>query len=645
MKFSAILRRLGVAHDIVAATVAFYLSYLIVLGRAQTMATPGIYEKSLIFVISSSVVFYFFSLNRGAWRYASIPDLISIVKSATIISAGYVVSQFVYIRGENLPRTVPVLIWLFLIINLGGPRLIYRIIKEGGLTRAFTGIHRPHASSKHVLILGMTEVAGAYIRSVQTHQEHEIFIAGIVDDSLKNISKQMHGKRVLGTSFDLLTIKAQLAREGINAAELIIAGSLISKDDLSQLLERATQAGLKLSRLPIILQPLSIDEKLSILPKPVEISDLLNRPEISFKDVEVIRLIEAKTVLVTGAGGSIGSELIRQIAAFNPKEVVLCDMSEHFLYTIHLEMDEKHPELKFVPRIMDVRSESRVRAIFEEFRPDIVFHAAALKHVPLMEENVLEAINTNVLGTKICADAAAEFKTKRFVMISTDKAVNPTNVMGATKRAAEAYCQSLDLRCETTRFKTVRFGNVLGSNGSVVPRFAAQIAKGGPVTVTHPEVLRYFMTIPEAVALVLQASSHGDREMSERGKILVLDMGEPVLVAELAKRMIQLAGFRPGIDIQIKYTGLRPGEKLFEELFDPKEILEEHQNTIGYKVASPRLVDMRIMELALKNFSATTTDKNSNRGFTLLRKIVPEFHHPHYKSDRNIADVIAFPSV
>ena len=285
-----------------------------------------------------------------------------------------------------------------------------------------------------------------------------------------------------------------------------------------------------------------------------------------------------------------------------------------------------HPEIQFVPRIADVRNRERVRSLFDEFRPDIVFHAAALKQVPLMEENVLEAVKTNVLGTKNCADAAIEFEAAVFVMISTDKAVNPTNVMGATKRAAEAYCQSLDLRSEKTRFKTVRFGNVLGSNGSVVPRFAAQISKGGPVTVTHPKIVRYFMSIPESVALVLKASAHGNQIMEERGKILVLDMGEPVLITELAERMIQLAGLRPGIDIEIKFTGLRPGEKLYEELFDPSEVQESAESD-DYRVASPRLIDQQVLEKTLRDLAANTEREQSRQVLTLLKKIVPEFKY------------------
>jgi O-antigen biosynthesis protein WbqV len=419
----------------------------------------------------------------------------------------------------------------------------------------------------------------------------------------------------------------------------VVADLLLPTNELTNLVDRAVGAGLRITRLPDILRTANIRGNAHIDPKPLEVKDLLGRSEISMTNFEVTRLIEGKTVLLTGAGGSIGSELARQISDFNPKKFVLCDISEHFLYSIDMELSEKHPQLRFLPRIADVRNKERMNALFEEFKPDIVFHAAALKHVPLMEDNVLEAIKTNVLGTKNCADAAVEHGAGVFVMISTDKAVNPTNVMGATKRAAEAYCQSLDLKSEKTRFKTVRFGNVLGSNGSVVPRFAAQIAKGGPVTVTHPKIVRYFMTIPEAVTLVLQASAHGDRVVSERGKILVLNMGEPVLIAELAARMIQLAGLRPGVDIKIEYTGLRPGEKLYEELFDPSEIQESDQSE-SYKVASPRLVDNLVIDRTLRELTANALNENERHVLTLLKKIVPEFTHGEQHFANNMADVV-----
>ena len=622
-----ILKRFtGSVHDFLASAFSFFASFVIVAGLDGALATPGIYEKTLFFAIGSSVLFYFFSLNSGSWRYASIPDLTSIVKATTVAVITYVLVQFLYSRGEGLPRAVPVVLWLLLIAWLAGPRLLFRLLKEGGGVDIVTGISRPKSGSSQILIYCMNDIAEAYIRAVRLRSEKDVFIAGIIDDLEQNRGRTLQGKKVLGTLKDIGLIKELLQAKGILVTELVVADNMLSTHDLTVLVDRAVETGLRITRLPDILHTANIRGNAQFEPKPLEVRDLLGRSEVSITNFEVTRLIEGKTILLTGAGGSIGSELARQISEFNPKKFVVCDISEHFLYSIDMELREKHPELEFVPRIADVRNRERVRSLFDEFRPDIVFHAAALKHVPLMEENVLEAVKTNVLGTKNCADASIDFGVGVFVMISTDKAVNPTNVMGATKRAAEAYCQSLDLKSDTTRFKTVRFGNVLGSNGSVVPRFAAQISKGGPVTVTHPKIVRYFMTIPEAVTLVLQASAHGKQLLSERGKILVLNMGEPVLITELAERMIQLAGLRPGVDIKIEYTGLRPGEKLFEELFDPSEI-QESSEFDGYRVASPRLIDQQVLEKTLRELQSNAEREHSGHVLTLLRKVVPEFNY------------------
>src|SRR5690606_21065064 len=339
-----------------------------------------------------------------------------------------------------------------------------------------------------------------------------------------------------------------------------------------------------------------------------------------------------RVVMVTGAGGSIGSELSRQIAAIGPSMLAVTDSSEFMLYTLESELKHKCVGEKLVARILDVRDQPRVIQLIRDLKPDVIFHAAALKHVPMMEENPLEAIKTNVLGTRNVADAALAQGVETFVMISTDKVVNPTSIMGATKRAAEAYCQALDIQSTTTRFRTVRFGNVLGSNGSVVPRFREQIATGGPVTVTHPDIVRYFMTIPEAVRLVLHASAHAMSIGNGRGKIMVLDMGKPVRIADLAERMIRLAGFRPRVDIDIVHTGLRPGEKLYEELFDPSEVPDERTEE-GYVIASPRVIDRELLERTLAEISACAVSEDATRALELLQHIVPEYDRDGQKHD------------
>ncbi|MBN9251598.1 MAG: polysaccharide biosynthesis protein, partial [Mesorhizobium sp.] len=349
---------------------------------------------------------------------------------------------------------------------------------------------------------------------------------------------------------------------------------------------------------------------------------LLGRPEITADLEGVARLVSGRVVLVTGAGGSIGSELCRQIAEYRPDMLILTDSSEFHLYKLDMEIRENYPKLNVVTALVNVRDRGRVASVFARFRPKLVFHAAALKHVPMVENNAIEGIKTNLLGTRNVADAAVRQGVEHFVMISTDKAVNPTNVMGATKRAAEAYCQALDVTSQSTLFTTVRFGNVLGSNGSVVPRFQKQIMAGGPVTVTHPEIVRFFMTIPEAVCLVLNASAA--HIGSRRGDIMVLDMGKPVKIIDLAERMIQLAGFRPHTDISIVFTGLRPGEKLYEELFDPSEVNQKDPD-VPYFVASPRVIDKDVLHKTLAVLEGAIANEDQVRAVELLNHIVPEY--------------------
>ena len=448
-------------------------------------------------------------------------------------------------------------------------------------------------------------------------------MAGIVDDEATHRRRIVQGVKVVGSLMEIRQILAKFRRNGIEITEIIVTETT-DRIRLGEIVEMAMRLGLKASRLPSVTETSQIPSDGRIEPKPIDLGDLLGRPEVRADLESVAGLINDRVVLATGAGGSIGSELCRQIAMFGPKVLTITDSSEFHLYLLDMELRERYPHLKIVTRIMDVREMKRVERLFAEAKPEVVFHAAALKHVPLVEANPLEGIKTNLLGTRNVADAALQNGAETFVMISTDKAVNPTNVMGATKRAAEAYCQALDVASKKSRFKTVRFGNVLGSNGSVVPRFQEQIAQGGPVTVTHPHMVRFFMTIPEAVRLVLHASSHALAHLSERGKIMVLDMGEPVRIADLAERMIQLAGFRPHKDIEIVYSGLRPGEKLFEELFDPSEV-QDGRTEEGYVVASPRVIDKPLLMRTLSGIEAAAASENAMRAVELLSHIVPEY--------------------
>ena len=435
---------------------------------------------------------------------------------------------------------------------------------------------------------------------------------------------RIQGVKVYGRLKHLDQVAARFRARDLPISELVVAESNVDRTRLSEIVEAATAAGLKVTRLPNLTATSAVTSSTFIEPKPIELGDLLGRPEIDADFGQVADLIEGRTVLATGAGGSIGSELCRQIATFRPRRLILTDSSEYLAFLLDNELRDAHPDLEIVTLLMNVRDRNRVEAVLAQYRPDAVFHAAALKHVPLVEANPLEAIKTNVLGTRNVADAAIANEATAFVMISTDKAVNPTNIMGATKRAAEAYCQALDMISQKTRFKTVRFGNVLGSNGSVVPLFREQIAAGGPVTVTHPDIVRYFMTIPEAVRLVLNASAHALARQAERGKIMVLDMGKPIRIVDLAERMIQLAGYKPRIDIDIVFTGLRPGEKLYEELFDPSEVQHE-QTEEGYFVAAPRVIDKAFLHRTLSGIKTAADREDARRAVELLSHLVPEY--------------------
>jgi O-antigen biosynthesis protein WbqV len=363
----------------------------------------------------------------------------------------------------------------------------------------------------------------------------------------------------------------------------------------------------------------------SMRDRPVVIEDLLGRPETKLNRQDIRDLVRGKRVLVTGAGGTIGGELTRQIAMLEPTHLVLIEASEFNLYRIEMEIHEKFPSLSLSALIADVRDTVRCEQIFRHEKPELVFHAAAIKHVPIAEENAREAILTNVHGSRVIADCAIKAKTAAMVMISTDKAVRPSSVMGASKRLAEMYQQACDLSSSGTRFITVRFGNVLGSTGSVVPRFQEQIAKGGPLTVTHPEVTRYFMTVREAVELVLQASSLGARPGDQRGKVLVLDMGEPIKIADLARQMIRLAGLKPDEDIKIIYTGLRPGEKMHEELFAAEEQLMP-SSADGVKLARSLTLELAPLSKALSELTTQLQAGSDNQAaIDLLVKLVPEF--------------------
>ena len=505
-----------------------------------------------VIVVAQGLVFYLFGLYRGVWRFASIPDFLRIAKAVLMGIAVISVLLFLMTRMNQVPRSVPILYGVLLFGFLGVPRLLYRWLKDTKL--------RSRLGSR-TLIVGSGEGAEMLIRDLLRQRDHAYFPVAMVDDSPRRQGREIHGVRVKGRVKDLPHLVAAHSIELI-----LIAIPSVTAKEMRRVVEACEEAGVPFRTLPKLEQLVSGEVTMREL-REVSVEDLLGREPVILDDDNIRSAVSDNVVLVTGGAGSIGSELCRQIATWSPRELIVFDKSEHNLYTIEREFVHANHATQVRFRLADVCDTAAVEAVFREFAPRVVFHAAAYKHVPLLEEQVREAVRNNVVGTDNMARVAKKHGCKTFVFISTDKAVNPTNVMGATKRTAEIICQEAG-RQGPTRFITVRFGNVLGSAGSVVPLFSKQIAAGGPVTVTHADVTRFFMTITEACQLILQAATLGGE-----GAIFVLDMGEPIKIRYLAEQMIRLSGKLPDEDINIEYTGLRPGEKLYEELFHQDETL------------------------------------------------------------------------
>jgi FlaA1/EpsC-like NDP-sugar epimerase len=513
-----------------------------------------ILERLLLPVVFINLLIFFIAgIYRRLWRYASVDELLVIFLAVYAgVLGSYLYSSY---TGLLLPRSVYVIFLCLLLFSLGGSRLFLRVLAEY-IRRA--GSNKGHAP---VLILGAGDAGVLVAREFKKHQVYQgVRLMGFIDDDLSKQGQVIQGFPVLGTRAELRRIV-----EEKEIREVVIAMPSVSYTKLREIIKLCEGLPVKLKAVPGIYEILEGKVNLRHL-KEVEIEDLLRRPPVEGDMREISFYLAGKTVVVTGAGGSIGSELSRQLARLGPQKLVLLDQSENDLFRIEWELKKDYPRLELYPLVRDIQDRPSLERVFISLRPQVVFHAAAYKHVPLMEANPEEAVKNNVMGSKNLLDLAARFGVERFVVISTDKAVKPSNVMGATKRAVEIYMQHQAHQNNACVFCAVRFGNVLGSRGSVVPIFKEQIAAGGPVTVTHPGMTRYFMTIPEAAQLVIQAGAFG-----KKGEIFVLDMGEPVKVVELARDMIVLSGLQPGKDIEIEFTGIRPGEKLTEELFSDKE--------------------------------------------------------------------------
>ena len=523
-----------------------------------------IWETLPLTIPVAIAVFSFFRLYSILWNYAGATELLYLTAACIIDSIfNTLIILFLYRRIDYpVPRSWYFFYgaWLFALMFLS--RYAQRGIK--------TLINRRnHAEKmKRVLIVGAGEAGNAIIKEIVNSPYVNMKIVGIVDDDVTKHGKFMHGIKVVGDRNDIVDIA-----ESQRVDEIIIAMPTVSAMETKKILDICKQTGCELKRLPGMYQLVNGDVSISKL-KDVDVNDLLGRDPIEVDLDSIMGYVSGKVVMVTGGGGSIGSELCRQIASHNPKQLVIVDIYENSTYDIQQELKRKYPDLDLVVLIASVRNTKRIDQIFATYHPQIVYHAAAHKHVPLMEDSPNEAVKNNVLGTWKVVQAADKYKVKRFVMISTDKAVNPTNIMGATKRICEMIIQTYNNRSQT-EYVAVRFGNVLGSNGSVIPLFKKQIEAGGPVTVTHPDIIRYFMTIPEAVSLVLQAGAY-----AKGGEIFILDMGEPVKIVDLARNLILLSGHKPDEDIQIVFTGLRPGEKLYEEMLMKEEGMQDTANKL-----------------------------------------------------------------
>jgi O-antigen biosynthesis protein WbqV len=564
-----------------------------------------------------------FRLSLQYWRFAGSRDLLGVAGSS---ATGAVLTALVlHALGQTLPsKTFPLVHALTLLALLGAPRVIYRMAK-GHVARASAEFA---PSVEPVLLVGAGEGADLFIRALAQDHQPQYRVVGLLAPAARQTGRRIHGQPILGSLDEIDAVLDRLRDDGKLPGLLVVTNPDFSGSQLTQVLDAADRLGLQVRRAPrpTALSPEAVGR---LVLKPVAIEDLLNRPQVPLDREGMARLVQGRRVLVTGAGGTIGSELARQVAALGPETLILLDNGEYALWQIDLELAETHPLLPRRAVIADIRDEPRIRGIFESLRPELVFHAAALKHVPMVEANPLEGLLTNACGTRHVADAARQVGASAMVLISTDKAVNPTSLMGASKRLAEMYCQALDIEAKRhggMRCITVRFGNVLGSTGSVVPLFQRQLARGGPLTVTHPDMQRYFMTVREAVGLVLQASVVGLSGAMQDGGIFVLDMGKPVKIVDLARQMVRLAGLRPDRDVEIRFTGLRPGEKLYEELFHGQEP-PAPTDTPGLLMATPRTADPAIVGRAVEEIGAASRAGQTRQALGILARMVPEFEH------------------
>lgn len=592
--------------DIIAVNISYILAFYIKFDKLTNILDNKVLLLKYLFIITiiKLITFSYFKLYKGVWEFASIDELIEVV-GATIVANVLSVVFLIFVNAE-LPRTIYLLTPMIDMIFVGGSRFFYRIFRR--VKYVILGL----GDTKKVLIVGAGAAGVMVLKELRNHDNMRSRSIFFIDDNPNKLGKNINRVPVVGNRKDIVKIC-----KNYDIDEIIIAMPSVKMENRRDILNECKKTNCRTRILPGVYE--LIDGKVDVKKiRDVQIEDLLGRDEIRLDLEGLSAFIGGKRVLVTGGGGSIGSELCRQIAKFNPKELMILDIYENNAYDIQNELLKRHKDLNLTVFIASIRDKVRIDEIFEKKKPEIVFHAAAHKHVPLMEDNPKAAIKNNIFGTLNVVQAADNHEVKRFVMISTDKAVNPTNVMGATKRVCEMIVQTYN-SISKTEFVAVRFGNVLGSNGSVIPLFKKQIAEGGPVTVTDERIIRYFMTIPEACQLVLQSGS-----MAKGGEIFILDMGEPVKIMDLATDLIRLSGFEPNVDIMIEITGLRPGEKLYEELLLNQDVMAKTSHDKIF-IEEPMEFDYRELMNHINKLSYTIDGSNTTLIKRALADIVPTY--------------------
>lgn len=605
-----IRRGLLIIYDIIAIYLSAILALLVRFELEFNIDVQSyltvMHHYMIVIIAVTLIIFYFSHMYSSLWAYAGANEMVNIAAACILAS----ISQLIIVTylppdNDSMPRSYYILVAGILFVLEFASRFAYRTI------RAFINLRTEQKIKTNVMIVGAGNAGEILIREISNSCYVDKKVVCVVDDTPSKIGKYIHGIKVVG---DRYSIPKMVKKYDVH--EIMVAIPSASATQLKEILDICKETGCELKRLPGVYQLVNGDVSVAKL-KEVEVNDLLGRDPVEVDISSIIGYVSGKVVLVTGGGGSIGSELCRQIAAHNPKQLVIVDIYENTTYDVQNELRHKFPNLNLVVLIASVRNTKRMDQIFEIYRPDIVYHAAAHKHVPLMEDSPNEAVKNNVLGTWKVVQAADKWNVRKFVMISTDKAVNPTNIMGASKRICEMIIQTYDKHSKT-EFVAVRFGNVLGSNGSVIPLFKKQIEEGGPVTVTHPDIIRYFMTIPEAVSLVLQAGAY-----AKGGEIFVLDMGEPVKILDLARNLILLSGHKPDEDIKIVFTGLRPGEKLYEEMLMEEEGMQETENKLIH-IGKPIEMDEEHFLMQLENLKAYVENEPDDiREY--VKKLVPTY--------------------